>query len=86
MDISAFVGYVFIDVLFYALKRRCRTGQKLNNVLTMFEKSVFWRGKYVSGLNAFVQGIVVGARCTGLSVSRAATLLCFSCSTFLHVY
>ena len=36
-------------------------------------------------LSAFEQGMVVGARCTGLSVSRTATLLGFSCSTVSRV-
>ena len=37
-------------------------------------------------LSAFEQGMVVGARRTGLSVSRTATLLGFSCSTVSCVY
>jgi hypothetical protein len=37
-------------------------------------------------LNAFEQGMVVGARHTGLSVSRNATLLGFSRSTVFRVY
>uniref|UniRef100_A0A8K9UBV3 Transposase Tc1-like domain-containing protein n=1 Tax=Oncorhynchus mykiss TaxID=8022 RepID=A0A8K9UBV3_ONCMY len=37
------------------------------------------KAKYLSAVE---QGMVVGARRTGLSVSRTATLLCFSCSTF----
>ena len=37
-------------------------------------------------LSAFEWGMVVGARRTGLSVSRNPTLLSFSRSTFSHVY
>ena len=37
------------------------------------------------GLSAFEQGMIVGARHTGLSVSRTATLLSFSRSTVSRV-
>ena len=37
-------------------------------------------------LSAFERGMVVGARCTGLNVSRTATLLGFLCSTVSRVY
>ena len=37
-------------------------------------------------LSAFERGMVVGARCAGLSVSRTATLLGFSRSTVSRVY
>ena len=37
-------------------------------------------------LIAFEWGMVVGAKHTGLSVSRTATLLGFSCSTFSRLY
>jgi hypothetical protein len=37
-------------------------------------------------LGAFEWGVVVGARRTGLSVSRTGTLLGFSCSTVSCVY
>ncbi|CDQ67802.1 unnamed protein product [Oncorhynchus mykiss] len=37
-------------------------------------------------LNAFELGMVIGARCNGLSVPRTATLLGLSHSTVSHVY
>uniref|UniRef100_A0A8K9VDC5 Tc3 transposase DNA binding domain-containing protein n=1 Tax=Oncorhynchus mykiss TaxID=8022 RepID=A0A8K9VDC5_ONCMY len=37
-------------------------------------------------LSAFERGLVIGARRTGLNVSRTATLLCFSPSTVSPVY
>ena len=37
-------------------------------------------------LSAFERGMVVGARCTGLSVSRTVTLLGFSRSTVSRIY
>jgi hypothetical protein len=37
-------------------------------------------------LSAFELGMVVGARRTGLSVSRTATMLCFSHSTVSRVF
>jgi hypothetical protein len=50
----------------------------------LFHSDVEWeRQKYFS---AFEQGRVVGARRTGLSVSRTATLLGFSRSTVSCVY
>ena len=36
--------------------------------------------------SAFEQGVVEGARRTGLNMSRTATLLGFSCSTVSRVY
>jgi hypothetical protein len=44
-----------------------------------------WLGK-TKYLSAFEWGMVVGARGTGLSVSRTATLLDFWCSTFSRLY
>ena len=43
-------------------------------------------GEWTTYLSALEQGMVVDARCTGLSVSRAAMLLGFSCSTLSRVY
>ena len=43
-----------------------------------------WTGK-TKYWSASERGMVVGARCTSLCVSRTATVLGFSCSTFLCV-